>query len=204
MNITVFASGRGSNFQAILNAIETGFIPARINLLLSNKSDAGALDIARAKNIPTKHLSQKMFETEEKFAQSMLDVLSEYKTELIALAGYLKKIPDQVIDRYRNKIVNIHPALLPSFGGAGMYGHHVHEAVIASGVKISGATVHLVDENYDCGPILMQKTVDVNYNDTPDSIAVKVLKIEHKIFPLAIKAFAEGRVKIEGRKVWIM
>ncbi len=204
MNITVFASGRGSNFQAILNAIETGFIPARINLLLSNKSDAGALDIARAKNIPTKHLSQKMFETEEKFAQSMLDVLSEYKTELIALAGYLKKIPDQVIDRYRNRIVNIHPALLPSFGGAGMYGHHVHEAVIASGVKISGATVHLVDEHYDCGPILMQKTVDVNYNDTPDSIAVKVLKIEHKIFPLAIKAFAEGRVKIEGRKVWIM
>jgi phosphoribosylglycinamide formyltransferase-1 len=105
--------------------------------------------------------------------------------------------------RYRNRILNIHPALLPSFGGTGMYGHFVHEAVLASGVKISGATVHLVDEEYDRGPIVMQKTVDIVQGDTPDSLAAKVLKIEHEIFPLALKAFAEGHVKIEGRKVWI-
>ena len=119
------------------------------------------------------------------------------------LAGYLKKIPSQVIRQYRNRIVNIHPALLPSFGGFGMYGHYVHEAVIASGVKVSGATVHLVTEEYDRGPIIMQKTVDIAFDDTPESLAAKVLKVEHEIFPLALKAFAEGRVNIEGNKAWI-
>jgi phosphoribosylglycinamide formyltransferase-1 len=99
--------------------------------------------------------------------------------------------------------VNIHPALLPLFGGAGMYGHFVHEAVIASGMKVSGATVHLVDEEYDRGPIVMQKTVEIIQEDTPDLLAAKVLKIEHEIYPLALKAFAEGKVKIEGRKAWI-
>ena len=203
MNIAVFASGRGSNFQAILNAIDTGFLPARIVVLISNNSDAGALEIARAHNIPTLHFSQKMFPSEEALADAVLEVLEKNQTECIALAGYLKKIPVQVIRQYRNRILNIHPALLPSFGGRGMYGHHVHEAVIASGEKISGATVHLVDEVYDHGPIVLQKTVGVMPDDTPDTLAVKVLKIEHEIFPLALKAFAEGRVKVEGTKVWI-
>ena len=204
MNIAVFASGRGSNFQAILNAIDAGFLPARISVLISNRSDAGALEIARERNIPTSHLSQKLFPSEEKLAKAMLEVLSSHQTELIALAGYMKKIPVQVIQKYRNRIVNIHPALLPSFGGAGMYGHYVHEAVIASGEKTSGASVHLVDEEYDRGPIIMQKSVAVDSNDTPDSLAAKVLKIEHEIYPFVLKAFAEGRIKIEGRKAWIM
>jgi len=137
-------------------------------------------------------------------ADAMLEVLEETHSEFIALAGYLKKIPAQVIRQYRNRIVNIHPALLPSFGGAGMYGHHVHEAVIASGEKVSGATVHVVDEEYDRGPIVLQKTVAVIPDDTPDSLALKVLKVEHEIFPLALRAFAEGRVRIEGRNAWIM
>jgi phosphoribosylglycinamide formyltransferase-1 len=115
----------------------------------------------------------------------------------------MKKIPAQVIHQYRDRIVNIHPALLPSFGGEGMYGYRVHEAVIASGEKVSGATVHLVDEEYDRGPIVLQKTIAIAQNETPDSLAEKVLKIEHEIFPLALKAFAEGRVKVEGRKAWI-
>jgi len=204
MNIAVFASGRGSNFQAILNAIDSGFLPVRITALISNRSDAGALEIARTHDIPTSHLSQKMFQKEDALAEAVLNVLSKQRTELIVLAGYLKKIPVQVVRRFRNRIINIHPALLPSFGGPGMYGHFVHEAVIASGVKVSGATVHLVDEEYDRGSIVMQKTVEILPNDTPDSLAAKVLKIEHEIFPLAVKAFVEGKIKIEGKKAWIM
>lgn len=203
MNIAVFASGRGSNFQAILNAINAGLLPAQVVVLISNKSDAGAMEIAHLHNIPTQHLSQKMFSSEEALADAILEVLEKNHAEFIALSGYMKKIPTQVIRQYRNRIINIHPALLPSFGGEGMYGHHVHEAVIASGEKISGATVHLVDEEYDRGPIVLQKTVAIVPNETPDSLAAKVLKIEHEIFPLALKAFAEGRVKIEGRKAWI-
>lgn len=204
MNIAVFASGRGSNFQAILNAIDSGSLPARITALISNKSDAGAMEIARGHDIPTSHLSQKLFQKEDALAEAMLNVLTKQRADLIVLAGYLKKIPVQVVRRFRNRIINIHPALLPSFGGAGMYGHFVHEAVIASGVKVSGATVHLVDEEYDRGPIILQKTVEVLPADTPDSLAAKVLKIEHEIFPFAVKAFAEGRIKIEGKKAWIM
>jgi phosphoribosylglycinamide formyltransferase 1 len=203
MNIAIFASGRGSNFQAILSAIDAGLLPARVTVLISNRSDAAALDIARAHRIQTSHLSQKMFPSEEALAEAMLNVLSLQRSELIVLAGYLKKIPLRVIRRYRNRIVNIHPALLPFFGGAGMYGHFVHEAVIASGMKVSGATVHLVDEEYDQGSIVMQKTVEIVQGDTPDSLAAKVLKIEHEIFPLALKAFIEGKIKIEGKKTWI-
>jgi phosphoribosylglycinamide formyltransferase-1 len=203
MNIAIFASGRGSNFQAILNAIDSGLLPAQIAVLISNKSDAGAMEIARAHNIPTQHLSRKMFSSEEALADAMLEVLEKNHGEFIALSGYMKKIPAQVIHQYRDRIVNIHPALLPSFGGEGMYGYRVHEAVIASGEKVSGATVHLVDEEYDRGPIVLQKTIAIAQNETPDSLAEKVLKIEHEIFPLALKAFAEGRVKVEGRKAWI-
>ena len=203
MNIAIFASGRGSNFQAILSAIDAGLLSARVTVLISNRSDAAALDIARTRKIQTSHLSQKMFPSEEALVEAMLNVLSQQRAELLVLAGYLKKIPLQVVRRYRNRIVNIHPALLPSFGGAGMYGHFVHEAVIASGMKVSGATVHLVDEEYDRGPIVMQKTVEIIQEDTPDLLAAKVLKIEHEIYPLALKAFAEGKVKIEGRKAWI-
>ncbi|MEK6755287.1 MAG: phosphoribosylglycinamide formyltransferase [Bacteroidota bacterium] len=203
MNIGVFASGRGSNFQAILNAIQRGILPARVTLLLSNKSDAGALEIARSNGIPTIHLSQKQFPDEESFAAKMLNVLRGHDVHLIALAGYLKKIPTVVVRAYRNKILNIHPALLPLFGGPGMYGHHVHEAVIASGMKVSGATVHLVDEEYDRGLIVLQRSVPVEEHDTAETLAAKVLTIEHEIYPQAIKAFVENRVLIKERSVWI-
>jgi len=203
MNIAVFASGRGSNFQAILNAIDEGRLPARVTLLVSNNSDAGALDLARSQNIPAFHLSPKQFASEEAYVQQLLALLQQHNIELIALAGYLKKVPSVVIERYRNRILNIHPALLPSFGGPGMYGHHVHEAVIAAGVKVAGATVHLVDEEYDRGPIVHQKTINVLSDDTAETLALKVLKIEHEIYPEVLAAFARSRVKIEGRKVWI-
>jgi phosphoribosylglycinamide formyltransferase 1 len=203
MNIGVFASGRGSNFQAILNAIEQDFLPARVTLVLSNKGDAGALEIAHTHSLPAVHLSYKQFPDEASYASAMLDALRKHNVEIIALAGYLKKIPSVVVRQYKNRILNIHPALLPSFGGAGMYGHHVHEAVIASGAKFSGATVHLVDEEYDRGPIVLQKTVSVEERDTPEILAAKVLKIEHEIYPLVLKAFAEQRVTINERSVWI-
>jgi len=203
MNIGVFASGRGSNFQAILNAIQEGLLPARVVLVLSNKGDAGALEIARASSLAAVHLSQKQFPDEASFTAAMLDVLKKHNVQIVALAGYLKKIPLNVVREYKNRILNIHPALLPSFGGAGMYGHYVHEAVIASGVKLSGATVHLVDEEYDRGPIVLQKAVAVEACETPVTLAEKVLKIEHEIYPLALKAFAENRVTINERSVWI-
>ena len=203
MNIGVFASGRGSNFQSILSAIQQDLLPARVTLVVSNRGDAGALEIARTHSLPAVHLSQQHFPDEASFASAMLDALTKHNVQIIALAGYLKKIPSIVVRQYRNRILNIHPALLPSFGGAGMYGHFVHEAVIASGAKLSGATVHLVDEEYDRGAIVLQKAVPVEEHDTPETLAAKVLKIEHEIYPLALKAFAEQRVTINERSVWI-
>ncbi len=203
MNIAVFASGRGSNFHAILNAIHEGRLPARVTLLVSNNSNAGALELARSQTIPAVHLSQKQFASEEEYADRMLAVLNEHHVDLIALAGYMKQVPSKVVARFRNRIVNIHPALLPAFGGKGRYGIHVHEAVIASGATTSGATVHIVDEEYDRGPILRQKTVDVMKDDTPESLAARVLSIEHEIYPQALAAFATGRVHIEGKRAWI-
>ena len=203
MNIAVFASGRGSNFQAILNAIHQGFLPARVTLFVSNNAGAGAFEIARSHNIPAVHISRKQFSSEEAFASSLLNELREHSVDLIALAGYLKRIPSVVVGSYRNRILNIHPALLPSFGGDGMYGHHVHEAVLARGAKVSGATVHLVDEEYDQGPIVLQKAIVVDEHDTPESLAAKVLIIEHELYPAALKAFAENRVSINERIVWI-
>lgn len=204
MNIAVFASGRGSNFQAILNAIQHQLLPARVCVLISNNSAAGALDLARAHRIPAMHLSQRQFSDEKVFIDELLSALQKHDTGLIALAGYMKKLPPRVVQQFRNHILNIHPALLPAFGGPGMYGMHVHRAVLNSGATTTGATVHLVDEEYDGGPIVMQKTISIERGDTPERLAERVLAIEHEIYPLALKAFAEGRVKIEGLKVKIL
>lgn len=204
LNIAVFASGRGSNFQAILTAIQNRTITnAQIVLVVSNRADAGALDIARVHSIPALHLDRKQFASDEEFTAAVLRTLEEHGVNFIVLAGYLKKLSSEVVRRYRNRIVNIHPALLPRFGGKGMYGIHVHEAVIQSGAKISGATVHLVDEEYDHGPIILQRAVEVSSNDTPESLAEKVLQIEHTLYPEAIRLFAEGKVKVNGMSVTI-
>ncbi len=203
MNIAVFASGRGSNFQAILNAIHQGDLPARVGVIISNNSSAGALEVARSQNIPAYHLSQRQFSSDQELVERTLSVLQDHSADFVALAGYMKKLPPELIKRYRNRIVNVHPALLPAFGGPGMYGMHVHAAVLQSGAKITGATVHLVDEEYDHGPIVMQRAVEVVPEDTPESLGAKVLRIEHAIYPLALKAFAERRVRFEGNRVWI-
>lgn len=204
LKIAVFASGKGSNFKAILDAIESGSIRnAAIVAVISNNSDAGALAAAREHGLPALHLSRKQFGTDEEFRASLLGTLERHGANFIVLAGYMKKLDAGIVRRFRNAIVNIHPALLPDFGGPGMYGMHVHEAVIKSGSRVSGATVHIVDEEYDRGPIVVQQSVPVAGDDTPESLAAKVLKIEHELYPKAIRLFAEGRVVIHQQRVTI-
>jgi phosphoribosylglycinamide formyltransferase-1 len=199
LNVAVFGSGRGSNFKAVLDAIADGSIPlARISLVISNNATAGILDIARSGNIPALHISQKQFETEERFVAALLETLRSHGTDLVVLAGYMKRLPPSVVHAYRNRIINIHPALLPKFGGHGMYGIHVHEAVLAAQETVSGATVHLVDEEYDRGPVLLQRTVPVLPDDTPGALAARVLVAEHQLLPDAIRLFSEERVDING------
>jgi phosphoribosylglycinamide formyltransferase-1 len=144
-----------------------------------------------------------MFDSEEAYGVRILSLLQEHQCDAIALAGYLKRVPRIVVESFHQRILNIHPALLPSFGGAGMYGHRVHEAVIASGAKYSGATVHIVDEEYDRGPILLQRAVTVTAEDSPATLAAKVLSVEHEIFPLALQALAEGRIQFKEQRAWI-
>ena len=199
LNVVVFGSGRGTNFKAVLDAIADGSIPlARISLVISNNATAGILDIARSGNIPALHISQKQFETEETFVAALLETLRSHGTDLVVLAGYMKRLPPPVVHAYRNRIINIHPALLPKFGGHGMYGIHVHEAVLAAHETVSGATVHLVDEEYDRGPVLLQRTVPVLPEDTPETLAARVLVAEHQLLPDAIRLFSEERVDING------
>jgi phosphoribosylglycinamide formyltransferase-1 len=203
MNIAVFASGRGSNLMAILKAIEEGKLKARVVVVISNNSSAGALEIARSKGIDALHISRRQFSSDREYADKILSELRKRNVELIVLAGYMKKIPAEVVSEYRNRILNIHPALLPSFGGQGMYGINVHKAVIESGVKITGVTVHIVDEEYDHGPIVLQRAVEVKDDDTPETLAERVLKVEHEVYPEAIRLFVEGKVNVFGRKVII-
>jgi formyltetrahydrofolate-dependent phosphoribosylglycinamide formyltransferase len=188
MRIAVAVSGHGSNLEALLRALEPGGA-ARVVLVLSNRPDAGALARARAHGVPAEVLADSGDPAE------WLSRLEQRRVDLVVLAGYLRLVPADVIERYRDRIVNVHPALLPAFGGAGMYGHRVHEAVLASGARESGATVHLVDEVYDRGPVLAQARVPVLPGDTPDRLAARVLAVEHRLLPaVVLAAAAAGRV----------
>ena len=194
LNIAVFGSGAGSNFQAILAAVQQGDIPGtRISLVLSNNSGAGILGIARASGLPAVHLSQKQYPDERSFARAVLSTLEAHGVNLVVLAGYMKRVPPEVVAAYRGRMVNIHPALLPRHGGEGMYGMRVHEAVIRAGEKVSGATVHFVDEEYDHGAVVLQRTVPVLPGDTPATLAARVLETEHAIYPEALRLIALGR-----------
>ncbi|MBI4536080.1 MAG: phosphoribosylglycinamide formyltransferase [Ignavibacteriae bacterium] len=202
LDIAVFGSGRGSNFQAILDAIQQGRIPgARICLVVSNNARAGILEIARSSGVPAEHLSEKAFASETAFVDYLLATLRKHSANFIVLAGYMKRLHQRIIEAYRNRIINIHPALLPRYGGQGMYGMHVHEAVIAARERFSGATVHVVDEQYDHGRIILQRRIPVSPDDSSESLAAKVLKIEHELYPEAIRMFAEGNVEITDNDV---
>ena len=182
MNIAIFASGAGSNAKVIINKLPSYKLynktAANIALILTNNKQAGVLNIAAAHKVPTEIITLKEKSTAE-VEISYLNILKKYKIDFIVLAGYLKKIPLAIINAYPQKIINIHPALLPKYGGAGMYGMHVHQAVLAAGDKQTGITIHLVDEVYDNGKILFQTTVDINENDSPQDVATKVLYLEH-------------------------
>ncbi len=202
-NVAVLASGTGTNLASILTASQNGTLSATIALVISNKESAGALEIARKSGVPALHLSLEQFESQEDLDQAFLSAFKEYDIHLIALAGYLKKISLSIIREYRHRILNIHPALLPSFGGKGMYGIKVHEAVLDYGCKVSGVTVHLVDEEYDSGVPVLQRCVPVKEGDTPESLAARVLEQEHQIYVEALQLFAENKIEVEGGKVII-
>ncbi|MEM1092979.1 MAG: phosphoribosylglycinamide formyltransferase [Bacteroidota bacterium] len=204
MHLAVFASGGGSNFQSILDAVQRGDLPqTEIALCVSNKLQAGALQRAERHGIPTAVLRPEDFDSAPAYVEAVLGTLEAHHVDFVALAGYMRKIPSAVVAAYANRMVNIHPSLLPAFGGQGLYGQRVHEAVLAAGVRWTGATVHLVDDDYDTGPIVAQEPVIVEHTDTPKSLAARVLETEHRLYPQALRLFAEGRVRIEGRTVQI-
>ncbi|MDZ7718519.1 MAG: phosphoribosylglycinamide formyltransferase [Balneolaceae bacterium] len=182
--LVIFASGSGTNMQAIIDKIDSGEIRAKIVGLIVNKSGIKAIERAENFDIPVCVIEDK---DDESFTSKLKKQLSDWNPDLIVLAGFLKKIPDSVIKKFQNKIINIHPALLPKFGGKGFYGLNVHKAVLESGDKETGCTVHFVNEEYDKGPIISQKKVPVHANDTPEILAKRVLKAEHKLLPSVIK-----------------
>ncbi len=187
MRVAVAVSGRGSNLDALLRAL-TGRAPARVVLVLSNRAAAGGLATARSHAVPAEVLP------DPADGADWLARLEQHRVDLLVLAGYLKLVPSAVIARYRHRIVNVHPALLPAFGGRGMYGRHVHEAVLASGARETGATVHLVDEEYDRGAVLARGRVPVRPGDTPERLAARVLEVEHRLLPsVVLAAAAAGR-----------
>lgn len=193
MRIAVAISGRGSNLEALLRALNAT-APAQIALVLSDREAAG-LTLARERRIPAEILSNATD------ARAWLTLLERFRIDLVVLAGYLKLVPPEVIAAYRGRILNIHPALLPAFGGKGMFGHRVHEAVLASGARESGATVHLVDEDYDHGATLAQARVPVLPGDTPELLAQRVLEVEHRLLPAVVLAAARagGPVALDSR-----
>ena len=204
LRLVAFASGGGSNVRAIYDTIRAGNLNAELVGVISNNSTCGALQHARENAIPAFHISDKQFASHVDFSRHILHVLRELKTDMVILAGYMKMMPESVVRAFKNRMLNIHPALLPSFGGKGLYGHFVHEAVLDYGCKVSGVTVHLVDAEYDTGAPILQRCVPIKSGDTPDTLAARVLEEEHKIYSDAIQLFAEGRIKIDGRTVTIL
>ena len=203
VKIGVLISGSGTNLQSLIDNIDNSNIQGAIKVVISNRRDAYGLERAKKHNIDALYLRQKDYESFEDFNKAIIEELKAHEVDLVVLAGYLKILTPQFIEVYKNRIINIHPSLIPAFCGKGYYGIRVHEAVIDYGVKISGATVHFVDEEADRGPIIIQEAVEVAYGDTAESLQAKVLKIEHKILPLAVKYYCEGKIQIEGRKVLI-
>lgn len=201
--IAVLISGGGTNLQAILDSIARGDVDAEVRLVVSSNPDAFGLQRAWNAGVPTRVMRSKDFEDLALFRRSLLDALVESGARLLVLAGYMKRLPREVLGHYAGRVINVHPALLPEFGGKGFYGMKVHEAVLAAGRDVSGATVHIVDENYDEGPILLQERVPVEPEDTPESLAKRVLKVEHVILSRAVQAFAQERVRVEANKAWI-
>lgn len=205
LKLAVCVSGGGTNLQAIIDAIDNGTIKnARIEAVISNNKNAYALERAAQHGIEAVCISPKDFENREAFNQAFLEKLNGFQVDLVVLAGFLVVIPEQMIKQYRNRIINIHPSLIPSFCGTGYYGLKVHEGALARGVKVTGATVHFVDEGTDTGPIILQKPVMIEQGDTPEILQRRVMEqAEWKILPQAIDLIANGKVEVTDGKVLI-
>lgn len=202
IRLAVLLSGSGTTLQNFIDRIAAGTLDARIEIVIASRPDAGGLERARRHLIPTAVVVRKAYDSPEAFSAAINAILRDYTIDLICLAGFLSLyLPDPEICP---RVLNIHPALIPAFCGKGFYGHRVHEAVLAYGAKVSGATVHFVDEQYDHGPIVIQRAVPVLDDDTPETLAARVKTVEDEIYPEAIQAIAEGRVHVEGRLVRVV
>ncbi|TCT14703.1 formyltetrahydrofolate-dependent phosphoribosylglycinamide formyltransferase [Natranaerovirga pectinivora] len=203
LRIGVLVSGGGTNLQAIIDRVENGQLKnVEIGLVISNKEDAYALERASKYNIPTKCLAPKTFENKEAFNQELIKTLKDASIDLVVLAGFLVVLDKEVIQTFENRIINVHPSLIPAFSGKGFYGLKVHEAALERGVQYTGATVHFVDEGTDTGPIIMQKVVKVLQEDTPSTLQKRVMEeAEWEIMPQAIQMIANNEIIIEGNRV---
>jgi phosphoribosylglycinamide formyltransferase-1 len=204
LRLAVLVSGRGSNLQTLLDRFHGDADSRRlaeVRLVLSDRDTAFGLERAERAGIDTAVVAPGDFRSPEEFGEKLIEAFKRFEVDYVVLAGFLRMIPENVIAAYRHRVINIHPALLPLFGGKGMYGRNVHAAVLESGMKVSGATVHFVDEKYDHGPIIAQETVPVRHGDTPESLADRVLEVEHALLPRVVAWLAEGRVSVRGRIV---
>ncbi len=196
IRLGVLISGRGSNLQSIIDASKAGNIDAEVVVVISDKKDAQGLEGARVNNIDTIFINPKEYKKREEYDRKVVEELKKYNVVLVLLAGFMRIVTSALIEPFRNRIMNIHPALLPSFPGI-----NAQRQAIDYGVKFSGCTVHFVEEGMDEGPIIIQAVVPVLDNDTAESLSKRILKYEHKIYPMAVQFFAEGRLKVEGRRV---
>lgn len=201
--IACLASGSGSNVQAIIDAIESGTLPARIAAVISNVPGAGVLDRAKRHGIPAVVVDHRAHHRREDFERQLCATIDGYGIELVCLCGFLRVLTPLFVSHYPDRILNIHPALLPDFGGRGFHGMKVHQAVLAAGRRTSGCTVHVVDAEVDHGPTILQRTVPVLPGDTPETLAARVLEQEHLAYPEAIGLFATGRATIEDGRVLV-
>ncbi len=203
--IAVLVSGGGTNLQALIDAEKRGELGnGKISLVISSKPDVYALERAKNNSIKSVVLSRKEYDSIADYSKALADTMVEEKIDLVVLAGFLTIIDEQVYERFPNKILNVHPALIPSFCGKGFYGLYVHEAALAKGVKLSGATVHIVTPESDAGPIVMQKAVEVKENDTPETLQKRIMEeAEWKILPASVKLFCDGKITIKDNKVYI-
>lgn len=204
LNIAVFISGGGTNLQAIIDAVNENKINGKIKLVFSNRKNAYGLIRAQNESIDTFYLNRKKFFSSEKYDERILEELERKNIDLIVLAGYLNILSLKLISKYSNRIINIHPSLIPSFCGDGFYGENVHKAVIKSGVKFTGATTHFVDENVDTGAIILQDVVPVLINDDFETVAKRVLEIEHEILVKTVKAFCDNKIVFKDNRAFIV
>ena len=206
LNIAVLVSGGGTNLQALIDAQAAGQIQnGAISLVISNRTDAFALERAKKAGIPTRVLLRKGFAEQADYDAALLALLKEFQIQLVVLAGFMTIISETVIRQYENQIINVHPALIPSFCGPGFYGLHVHEAALEKGVKVSGATVHFVNEVCDGGPIILQKAVEVLPDDTPETLQRRIMEqAEWKLLPRAVELFCAGKIVVENGRTRIL